>query len=55
MTGTTRHYRQVDDLKHDIIDARVFVGFHWRTSGEVGFKLGTDVARWAIHHYFKKN
>ena len=53
VTGTTRHYRQVDDFKHDIIDARVFVGFHWRTSGEVGFKLGTDVAHWALHHYFE--
>jgi hypothetical protein len=55
VTGTTRHYRQPEDLKRDIIDARIFVGFHWRTSGEVGFKLGTDVAHWALHHYFGKD
>ncbi len=55
VTGTTRHYRRVDDFKRDIIDARVFVGFHFRTSGEVGFRLGTDVAHWALHHFFEKN
>ena len=37
------------------INARVFVGFHFRTSGEVGFKLGTDVAHWALHHYFEED
>ena len=55
VTGTTRHYRQIDDFKRDIIDARVFVGFHFRTSGEVGFKLGTDVAQWDLRHFFEKN
>jgi len=55
VTGTTREYRHVDDLKRDIINARVFVGFHWRTSGEVGFKLGTDVAHWALHNYFQQD
>ena len=55
VTGTTRDYRHVDDLKRDIINARVFVGFHWRTSGEVGFKLGTDIARWSLRHYFEKD
>jgi hypothetical protein len=55
VTGTTRHYRHVDDFKGDIIDARVFVGFHFRTSGEVGFRLGTDVAHWALHHYFQQD
>jgi hypothetical protein len=55
VTGTSREYRHVDDLKRDIINARVFVGFHWRTSGEVGFKLGTDVAHWALHNYFEQN
>lgn len=55
VTGTTRRYQTVDDLKQDIINARVFVGFHWRTSGEVGFRLGTDVARWGLHHNFKQD
>jgi hypothetical protein len=55
VTGTTRHYQDVDDLEQDIINARVFVGFHWRTSGEVGFRLGTHVARWGLHHNFKQD
>jgi len=55
VTGTTREYRHVNDLKREIINARVFVGFHFRTSGEVGFKLGSDVAHWALHHYFEED
>jgi hypothetical protein len=55
VTGTTRHYRQVDDLKRDIIDARVFVGFHFRTAGEVGFRLGTHIAHWALQQNFGKD
>jgi hypothetical protein len=55
VTGTTRHYRHLDDLERDIVDARVYVGFHWRTSDEVGFRLGSEVARWAAHHYFGKD
>ena len=53
MTGTTRHYARVGDLQRDIVDARVFAGFHWRTSGEVGFRLGQRVARAGLRHSFE--
>jgi hypothetical protein len=52
VTGTTRHYERLADLRRDIVDARVYIGFHWRTSDEVGFALGSKVARWAAQRSF---
>jgi hypothetical protein len=53
VTGTTRHFGHVGDLERDIEDARVYIGFHWRTSDEVGTQLARRVARWATQHYFR--
>jgi hypothetical protein len=53
VTGTSRQYRYVGDLEHDIVNARVWAGFHWRTSDKVGYQLGTDVATWALDRYFR--
>jgi PAP2 superfamily len=52
VTGTVRRFSRVADLERDVIDARVYVGYHWRVSGEVGYRLGQKVARWALHRYF---
>jgi D-aminopeptidase len=53
VTGTTRHFTHVDDLERDIENARVYIGYHWRTSGEVGSRLAERVARWSLKHYFR--
>jgi hypothetical protein len=53
VTGTTRHFERVGDLERDIENARVYIGYHWRTSCEVGYRLGGRVAGWALKHYFR--
>ena len=53
VTGTARRYERVADLQRDIVDVRVLAGFHWRTSDEVGFRLGQRVARAALRHSFE--
>ena len=50
--GVTRHYDVAADIQHDAIDARVFSGIHFRTADEVGATTGTQVANWALDHYF---
>ena len=50
--GVTRHYDVAADIQHDAIDARVFSGIHFRTADEVGATTGTQVAYWALDHYF---
>jgi hypothetical protein len=53
VTGTTRHFEHVADLERDIENARVYIGFHWRTSGEVGSRLAERVARWEVRRFFR--
>jgi hypothetical protein len=53
VTGTTRHFEHVADLERDIENARVYIGFHWRTSGEIGSRLGERVARWEVQRFFR--
>jgi hypothetical protein len=53
VTGTTRHFEHVNDLEREIVDARVYAGFHWRNSGEVGARLAERVSQWALQHYFR--
>ncbi len=49
---TSRHYATVEQLDREIVNARVWAGLHFRDSGEVGVKLGRDVAHWALDRYF---
>jgi hypothetical protein len=49
---TSRHYATVEELDREIVNARVWAGLHFRNSGEVGVKLGRDVAHWTLDRYF---
>lgn len=49
---TRRHFEMARDLTQEIVDARVWIGFHFRNSVETGLTLGTDVVRWALQRYF---
>ena len=53
-TLATREYRHFRDVVDDTIDARVFMGIHFRTADEVGAKLGRDVARWVDKHALRQ-
>ena len=34
----------------EVIDARIYIGFHFRTSDETGARLGRQVARFVVNH-----
>ncbi|MBL1080724.1 vanadium-dependent haloperoxidase [Streptomyces actinomycinicus] len=53
VTGTTRFYGSADDFNRDVVDARVWGGVHSRTADVAGCRAGTDVAAWALDHYFQ--
>ena len=40
------------DLDTQLVDARVWIGFHHRNSVIVGEQLGTAVAKWELRRYF---
>jgi hypothetical protein len=55
--GTTltasRHFETVKDLDRELVNARVWVGFHYRHSTVAGVKLGRAVAHWTLQRYFR--
>jgi hypothetical protein len=48
-----RHFDRVNDLRHEIIDARVWAGFHYRFSDVAGVVLGRNVAHFDLTHAFQ--
>jgi hypothetical protein len=50
---TTQHFDTVADIQNQVVDARVWLGFHFRNSVEQGEKLGNNVAKWELKRYFK--
>ena len=50
---TTRHYKTASDLRHEIVNARVWAGLHFRNSAVVGVRLGQAVAEYALDNYFQ--
>jgi PAP2 superfamily len=49
---TSRTFATVGDVDSEIVDARVWIGFHFRNSVVAGENLGTAVANWELQRYF---
>jgi hypothetical protein len=47
-----RHYQRVDDLTHEIKNARVWGGIHFRDATIKGLAVGRKVADWTLKRYF---
>jgi PAP2 superfamily len=52
ITATTRTYDKFTDVLVDTIDARVYLGIHFRTPDIQGARLGKQVANWVADHNF---
>jgi membrane-associated phospholipid phosphatase len=52
--GFVRHWQMFDEGVQEVIDARVFSGIHFRTSDEVGARLGRQVARFVMTHALRR-
>ncbi|HEX6673482.1 MAG TPA: vanadium-dependent haloperoxidase [Actinomycetes bacterium] len=50
VTGQTRSYRRFADVLREVNDARVWAGFHFRSSDVAGSVLGTRVGRFVVDH-----
>jgi PAP2 superfamily len=51
--STTRTYATVQELDAELVNARVWIGFHFRNSVLAGDALGHSVASWAMQRYFQ--
>jgi hypothetical protein len=50
---TTQHFDTVADIQNQVVDARVWLGFHFRNSVKQGEKLGNNVADWELRRFFQ--
>jgi hypothetical protein len=47
----TRTYKRFSDAAQDVVDARVYLGIHFRTADEVGRRQSRLVASWVFEHW----
>jgi hypothetical protein len=52
LTQPTRVYKNTDDVLKEVVDARVYAGFHFRTSCIRGGIIGKKVAKYVARNYF---
>ena len=50
---TSQHFDSVNDIQRQIVDARIWIGFHFRNSVEQGLAVGNNVADWSLDRYFQ--
>jgi hypothetical protein len=54
VSGMVFTYGQIKDVCHDIDDARVYGGIHFRFDQEAGARLGRDVATYVYKHNLRR-
>jgi VCPO second helical-bundle domain len=52
--NAVRHYEMPNDLRHEIINARIWAGLHYRFSGVAGVVLGRNVGKFDLRHAFER-
>jgi hypothetical protein len=52
--GTARTYSRFTDVVRDTIEARIYLGIHFRTPDVQGAILGKNVANWVGSHFFTR-
>jgi hypothetical protein len=52
-TNADRDYTRFSDTWKDTIDARIYIGIHFRTADVNGVVLGMKVAHWLDKHFFQ--
>jgi hypothetical protein len=51
--NAVRQFDTPNDLRREIINARVWAGLHYRFSGVAGVVLGRNVAKYDLSHAFQ--
>jgi membrane-associated phospholipid phosphatase len=46
--GKSRQYTSFDTIAEEVVNARVYGGVHWRSSGLAGAQLGQDVSNYIL-------
>jgi hypothetical protein len=49
----TRSFDRLSDYVTEVINARIFDGVHYRTSGEAGAEMGRKIGIYTVENYFR--
>jgi hypothetical protein len=53
--GVVRKYDEVDDVCQDVIDARVYLGIHFRFADTSAATMGRQIAEYGLDHYLEED
>jgi hypothetical protein len=48
-----RQYSRFSDVARDVVDARIFMGIHFRFADSTALRQGTHVANWTVSHFLR--
>jgi hypothetical protein len=51
--NAVRHFDMPNDLRQEVIDARIWAGLHYHFSGVAGVVLGRNIAKYDLRHAFR--
>jgi hypothetical protein len=51
--NAVRHYDTADELRSEVVNARLWGGIHYRFSSEAGVQLGRKIAHYGLNHTFR--
>ncbi len=49
----TRKFSTLSDYVAEVVNARVYDGVHYRTSGEAGAAMGRKIGQYTVENYLK--
>jgi hypothetical protein len=49
----TRSYSRLSDIAQEVVDARIYLGIHFRFADEEARRQGERIAQWAFAHHLK--
>ena len=52
-TNNLRHYSRCSDAARDVVDARIYMGIHFRFADAVALRQGKHVANWVFGHVLR--
>jgi hypothetical protein len=51
--GVTRNFNNLSDYVAEVVNARVYDGVHYRTSGEAGAAMGRKIGQYTVQNFLK--
>jgi hypothetical protein len=51
--GVTRSFSKLSDYVTEVVNARIYDGVHYRTSGEAGAAMGRQIGEYTVQNFLK--